>query len=131
MEFRILGPLEVLEGGRALDLGGPKQRALLALLLLEANRVVARDRLIDALWDESPPETARKALQVHVSQLRKLIGHERLATQAPGYVLRVEDGELDAARAATLLEADRPEDALQLWRGPPLADLAGLRFVEA
>src|SRR3954453_10034731 len=66
MEFRILGPLEVLSDGRPLDLGGQKPRALLALLLLEANRVLPRDALIDALWDESPPETARKALQVHV-----------------------------------------------------------------
>src|SRR3954447_21252408 len=110
MEFRILGPLEVQANGRTLDLGGPKQRALLALLLLDANRVVARDSLIDALWDESPPETARKALQVHVSQLRKLVGRERLATCDPGYVLRVDDGELDAGRCARLLDEGRPDD---------------------
>src|SRR4051812_16254508 len=125
MEFRILGPLEVRSNGQAVDLGGPKQRALLALLLLDANHVVARDRLIDALWDESPPETARKALQVHVSQLRKLVGRDRLATRDPGYVLRVDPGELDAARCAQLLEEGRPDDALELWRGPALGDLAG------
>src|SRR6266480_2862940 len=70
MEFRILGPLEVLSDGQALDLGGQKQRALLALLLLEANRPVSRDRLIDALWEEEPTATAQKAIQVYVSQLR-------------------------------------------------------------
>src|SRR3954464_3220865 len=96
MLFRILGPVEVAADGRTLDLGGPKQRALLAMLLLEANRVVPRDRLIDALWDESPPDTARKALQVHVSQLRKALGAERIETRTPGYVLLLEDNELDA-----------------------------------
>src|SRR3954465_11334361 len=98
MEFRILGPLEVSADGRGLDPGGPKQRALLALLLLEANHVVPRDRLIDALWDESPPETARKAPQVHVSQLRKALGRERLETADPGYLLRVDGDELDLHR---------------------------------
>src|SRR3954463_3027626 len=131
MEFRILGPLEVQANGRTLDLGGPKQRALLALLLLDATRVVARDRWSDALGDESPPETARKALQVHVSQLRKLVGRDRLATRDPGYVLLVEDGELDAARCAQLLPAGRPDEALELWRGPALGDLAGERFARA
>jgi Transcriptional regulatory protein, C terminal len=78
VDFGILGPLEVREGGRALDLGGPKQRALLAILLLNANRVVSRDGLIDALWDEEPTATAPKAVQVYVSQLRKLLGRERV-----------------------------------------------------
>src|SRR5205085_3291589 len=84
MEFRILGPLEVFENGLALDLGGAKQRAALAVLALHANRVVAGERLIEALWDDEPPETARKALQVHVSQLRKVLGRERVETRAPG-----------------------------------------------
>ena len=82
MEFHILGPLEVVAGGRAVDLGGAKQRALLALLAINANHVVARDQLIEALWDEEPPETAGKALQVYVSQLRKLLGRERLETKS-------------------------------------------------
>src|SRR5713226_7559954 len=82
MDFRILGPLEVLEDGRALDLGGARQRAVVALLVLHANRVVAQEHLIDALWDGEPPETARKALQVYVSQLRKVLGRERLETKA-------------------------------------------------
>src|SRR5439155_4226885 len=98
MEFRILGPLEVLSDGQALNLGGPKQRALLAMLLLRANEVVSSGRLIEALWEENPPETAEKALQVYVSQLRKLLDPERLQTKAPGYVLRVEPDELDLGR---------------------------------
>jgi DNA-binding SARP family transcriptional activator len=69
MEFRILGPLEVSSEGRAVDLGGAKPRALLAMLLLDANSVVSKDRLIDALWEDDPPETAQKALQVHISGL--------------------------------------------------------------
>ena len=98
MEFRILGPLEVIEDGQALELGGQKQRALLAVLLLEANRVVSSGRLIEALWEEGPPETGQKALQVYVSQLRKTLGRERLETRAPGYLVRVEEGELDLER---------------------------------
>src|SRR5262245_978877 len=78
MEFRILGPLEVHSDGQTLDLGGQKQRALLAMLLLHANQVVSQDRLIDALWESDPPASAQKALQMHVSGLRKLLGKERL-----------------------------------------------------
>jgi DNA-binding SARP family transcriptional activator len=98
VEFRILGPLEVVENGQALDLGGQKQRALLAILLLYAGEVVSTDRLIDALWADEPPETGRKALQVYVSGLRKLLGRERIETRPPGYRLRLEQGELDLAR---------------------------------
>ena len=131
MEFRILGPLEVLSDGQALDLGGQKHRVLLALLLLEANRVVSRDRLIDALWEEEPPETAVKALQVYISQLRKQLGKERLQTKAPGYLLRVEPDELDLARFRRLQEEGALRPALALWRGPPLADLGDQRFAQA
>ena len=98
MEFRILGPLEVLEEGRPVALGGAKQRALLAVLLLHANEVVSRDRLIDELWGGEPPDTAHTALQVHVSQLRKLLGRDTIVTQTPGYLIRVSDGELDLHR---------------------------------
>jgi DNA-binding SARP family transcriptional activator len=98
MDFRILGPLEVLEDGRTLDLGGAKQRALMTVLALHANRVVAQEQLIDALWDGEPPETARKALQVYVSQLRKLLGRERVETSGLGYLLRIEPDELDLVR---------------------------------
>jgi DNA-binding SARP family transcriptional activator len=131
MEFRILGPLGVVDDGRALDLGGQKQRALLALLLLEANRVVSSDRLIEALWEQEPPETALKALQVYVSQLRKLLGKERLETKAPGYLLRVEPEELDLVRFQRLQEEGNLQDALLLWRGPPLAEFAYQRFAQA
>lgn len=131
MEFRILGPLEVLSDGRALDLGGAKQRTLLAVLLLNANNVVSRDRLIDALWEDDPPETAPKALQVYVSGLRKLVGRERLETKAPGYVLLVRRDELDLERFCALREEGRPAEALALWRGPPLSDFAYRRFAQA
>ncbi len=131
MEFRILGPLEVVADGKVVDLGGPKQRAVLALLLLEGNRVVSSDRLIEALWDETPPDTALKALQVYVSQLRKLIGKERLETKAPGYRLRVEPHELDLGRFHQLQSEARFAEALSLWRGAPLADFAYDRFAQA
>jgi DNA-binding SARP family transcriptional activator len=102
-------------------------------LLLHANRVVSRDRLIDELWDGSPPETASTALQVHVSQLRKVLGHEAIATQTPGYLVRVEPRDLDLQRFEQLVtEAQGPDaedsaeklrEALALWRGPALADV--------
>jgi DNA-binding SARP family transcriptional activator len=82
MEFKILGPLEVHEGERLLALAGQKQRLLLGVLLLHANEVVSSDQLIDALWGASPPETARKALQMHVSQLRDLTCSSRVALAA-------------------------------------------------
>ena len=104
MEFRILGPLEVISDGQALDLGGAKQRALLAVLLLHPNQVVSRDRLIDALWEENPPNTAEKALQVHVSKLRKQLGRDRIVTKTPGYAIRVDQDELDIGRFERLVE---------------------------
>ncbi len=131
MEFRILGSLEVLENGQAVELGGAKQRALLAILLLRANEVVSTDRLIDALWDENAPETGRKALQVYVSQLRKAIGSDRLRTKAPGYMLLVDDTELDLHRFERLVEANRHRDALMLWRGPALSEFAYQGFAQS
>jgi DNA-binding SARP family transcriptional activator len=140
MEFRILGPLEVYEAGQHVPVGGAKQRALLAVLLLQANHVVASDRLIDALWDEEPPETARKAVQVYVSQLRKALGADVLLTRAPGYLIRVEPGALDLDRFEALrreareaepeIAADKLREALALFRGRPLADLADERFAQ-
>jgi DNA-binding SARP family transcriptional activator len=144
MDFRILGPVEVHDGDGPLATGGAKPRALLAILLLHANEVVSNDRLIDALWGERPPETAAKALQVHVSQLRKAIGASAIRTRPPGYVLEVGGGDLDLDRfeqmheaARGLLATDPAEarrllrDALELWRGPPLADLAYEPFAQA
>jgi DNA-binding SARP family transcriptional activator/tetratricopeptide (TPR) repeat protein len=112
-------------------LGALKQRALLAILLLQANSVISVDRLIDALWDESPPETAQKALQVYVSGLRRALGRERLETTHPGYRLRVEPQEFDLACFDELRRQGRPAEALALWRGPPLAEFAALRFAQA
>jgi DNA-binding SARP family transcriptional activator len=133
LEFRVLGPLEVIDEGEPVPLGGAKQRALLAVLLLHANTVVSRDRLIDELWGTSPPETAQTALQVHISQLRKRLGREAISTRTPGYAINVERGKLDVDRFEELVSAARgrsPHDAaadlreaLALWRGAPLADL--------
>src|SRR5919109_1377724 len=142
MEFRILGPLEVVDRGRAVTLGGLRQRALLALLLTAANHVVSRDRLIDELWGGDEPRNAANALQYHVSQLRKAIApSDALVTQEPGYTIRVTPDELDLLRFERLREAAKdapPEDAakflrdaLDLWRGPPLGDLAHEDFAQA
>jgi DNA-binding SARP family transcriptional activator len=140
VDFRILGPLEVLEHGRALPLGARKVRGLLALLLVRANEVVATDHVVDALW-ESPPATAAKSVHVYVSQLRKTIGPQRLLTRSPGYVLRVGPEELDAVRFERLLAQARASEparagellrqALSLFRGPALADFAYEGFAQA
>src|SRR6187200_311069 len=98
MEFGVLGPLTVRRDGREEPLGGPRQRSLLAMLLLCANEIVARDRLIDGLWGERPPPTAAHTLDNYASRLRKVVGGERLERRAPGYLLRVEPGELDLDR---------------------------------
>ena len=126
MEFRILGPLEVEEAGQLLPLGGPKQRALLALLLLHADEVVSRDRLIDELWSGSPPDSARTALQVHVSQLRKLLDpdatrgdEELLVTRPPGYTLRVKRESIDLGRFEALLAAGKRSSPTGTPQTPP------------
>jgi DNA-binding SARP family transcriptional activator len=138
MEFRILGPLEVAEGGVPVALGAPKQRALLAVLLLHANEVVSAERLVDELWGEAPPARAAKLVQHYVSGLRKVLPAGVLLTRAPGYLLRVEPGQLDLFEFERLLEgakrgaaegevapaADLYRHALSLWRGPALEDAA-------
>jgi DNA-binding SARP family transcriptional activator len=141
MEFRVLGPLEVIEAGQPLPLGPPKQRMLLAALLLRANEVVSNDELMDALWGEHPPERAAKSLQVYVWRLRKLLGREVLQTRPPGYALSVSPDHLDLYRFESLRETARsrnPSDAaellreaLGLFRGRPLADFAYEPFAEA
>jgi DNA-binding SARP family transcriptional activator len=143
MEFRILGPLEALDGKQRVTLGGSKLRAVLALLLLHPNETVSSDQLIDELWGEEPPATAAKALQVHVSRLRKALagsgggGGDVVVTRPHGYQLQIDLEQLDSHRFERLLAegrrelaSDRPERALpaleqavSLWRGPPLADL--------
>jgi DNA-binding SARP family transcriptional activator/tetratricopeptide (TPR) repeat protein len=131
MEFRVLGPLEVVDDGRALLLRGWKQRALLALLVLEVNRPISRDRLIDVLWEDEPTATAPKALHVYVSQLRKLLGHDRVQTRPEGYLLRADPGEVDLTRFQHLVGEGKPRDALKLWRGAPLAEFADRAFAQA
>jgi YVTN family beta-propeller protein len=145
VEFRILGPLEVEDDGRVLPLGGSKQRALLALLLLHANQVVSRDRLIDEVWGDRAPKTAAAALQGYVSGLRKALGARRILTRAPGYLLQVEPNDLDLGSFDRLAregrealangDAERASqmfaEALALWRGPPLADLDVAPFAYA
>ncbi len=147
IEFRILGPLEVRVDGTPVAVGGPRQRALLAMLLLSANRVVSRDRLIDELLDGATVDNANHMLRVQVSRLRSAISADgettdRLTSRPPGYVLRVEPGELDLQVFEDLLTeghaALESEDfdqaavklrtASQLWRGRPLADLEFERF---
>jgi len=140
LEFRILGPLEVADEGEPLQLSGQKQRALLALLLLDVNRVVSTDRIVDALWGEAPPRTAATSLQNFVSQLRKLFGSDVLVTKPPGYQLRIAPEQLDLERFTRLVEESREEPpvdraaklrrALALWRGRPLADLGFEAFAQ-
>ncbi|MBD0347818.1 MAG: SIR2 family protein [Thermoleophilia bacterium] len=140
-DFRVLGALEVREHGRQVPLGGPRQRAVLALLLLNANRVVPTERLVDQLWGEQPPRTAITSLQNAIAQLRKALGADRLQTRSPGYLLRVDDGEFDLARFERLVRSAREADAAQrartlrealdLWRGAPLADFAYEAFAQS
>jgi DNA-binding SARP family transcriptional activator len=150
MDFRILGPLEVLDEGRAVALAGSKPRALLALLLLHANETLTSDRLIDELWGERPPAGAAKTLQMHVSRLRKSLAGEDgrgtglIVTREHGYSLAIYPEQLDAWRFERLVAEGRDElaagraeaavtaleHALDLWRGPPLADLAYEPFAQ-
>jgi DNA-binding SARP family transcriptional activator/tetratricopeptide (TPR) repeat protein len=142
VEFRILGPLEVIHDGRAVPVGGSRERAVLALLLASANRVVSAERLADDLWCGRPPERAAHSLQVFVSRLRKALreagGDGIVVTRPPGYVAEIPPERLDAGRFETLVAAGRlqagkgtPEqasatlrEALALWRGPALAEVA-------
>ncbi len=148
IEFRILGPLEVVEGDRVLTLGGARQRALLAVLLLHANETLSGDRLIDELWGERPPPTAAKTVQVYISRLRRALGDARgdgtIATREHGYELGLDPERLDAYRFERLVAEGRSElaagrsaraastleGALALWRGGPLADLAFEPFAQ-
>jgi DNA-binding SARP family transcriptional activator len=143
LEFRILGPLEVVDDEGPLRLGGPKQRATLAILLLNANRVVSIDRLADDLYAGAPPATAVTQVQRQISELRKALNSPSLIeTRAPGYVIRPEPDGLDLGHFERLAEnagralrrddarqaAELLREALGLWRGEPLADLAGEQF---
>src|SRR5262245_24048109 len=141
VEFRILGPLEVTGESGPISLGGPKQRGVLAILLLRANQVVPVEQLADELYDGAVPATAAAQVRDHVSQLRKRLGpgaESVLETRPPGYVLRVDAQGLDALEFERMVEqasqelqqgdaeaaAARLREALALWRGPVLADFA-------
>jgi DNA-binding SARP family transcriptional activator len=124
----------VVTDGAPLALGGARQRAVLALLLTRANEAVSVDLLIEELWSGGPPRTATNTLQYYVSQLRKALGDDRIVTRAPGYAVRIEPGELDLERFERLVEqggADALRDALDLWRGPALADFAYEPFAQS
>jgi DNA-binding SARP family transcriptional activator len=144
MEFRILGPLEVRRDDQAVPIVGAKERALLAVLLLHGNEPVTTDRLVDQLWGEQPPSTARKSLQVRIAALRRVLPEGALVTHGGSYAIKVERDQLDLLRFEQLLAegrrqlADGDADAaaatlraaLELWRGPPLSDFAYESFAE-
>ena len=153
MEFRVLGPLEAVDDGVPLALGGPKQRSVLAMLVLDANRVVSTDRLVDGLWGDAPLQRAAATLHVYVSNLRKVLEPNRragaeptlLRTQPPGYVLSVDSAQVDLLRFESLVAEARNaraaglpsgaavlfREAIALWRGPPIADLGTEPFAAA
>jgi DNA-binding SARP family transcriptional activator len=150
VEFRLLGPVEVLEDGRPLPIGGAKERAILALLLVHANELVARERILDEIWGADAGEAATKSLRVRMSELRKALeggagAGELLERRRTGYVLHVDPMRFDVHRFERLVERGAlalaqgsPEaasgalrDALELWRGPALADLVYEAFAQA
>jgi WD40 repeat protein/DNA-binding SARP family transcriptional activator len=146
MEIRILGRVDALVDGQALPLGGSKQRAVLAMLALRANRTVAADELIDGLWGDRPPRTAAKTVQLYVHRLRRAFGQDwseaQIVTRGRGYELQLPDDAVDAARFERLVDRARAEaergiadgsarGALELWQGAPLADVAGEPFAGA
>ena len=144
LDVRLLGPLEVSRQGRAVPIGGPKPRALLAALALDARRVVSVDGLLESLWPGEPPETAAHAVQVYVSQLRKVLGPDTITTRPPGYVLELDPGGVDVHRFARLVGEGREtlgagdpatasstlREALALWRGLALADFTYEPFAQ-
>ena len=141
VDFRILGPLEVLRDGELVQLGGVRQQAVLAVLLLHAGEVVSAERLIDAVWDEEPPSAARNVLQSYVSQLRKALGADVIGTHGRGYTVALSPGQLDLERFQRLTQTSDRGDAaavvaslgegLGLWRGAALADVAEGKFLRA
>jgi predicted ATPase/DNA-binding winged helix-turn-helix (wHTH) protein len=145
MDFRVLGPVQVVAGSGPVELASGRQVALLAYLLIARDEAVSRDRLIDALWGEAPPPTATNALQVQVHALRKRLGAERIAREGVGYRLCREPGELDLERFEELTARGRAEladanpeaaaatlkDALELWRGPAYEDVRYEAFAQA
>ena len=141
LDFRVLGPLEVVGDDGAVALAHGKARAALGVLLIHANEVVATDRLIDDIWGGRPPATATKSLHVYVSQLRRSLGADAIVTRPPGYELRLKPGQLDlyrferlreeAAHAEPATAAATLREALGLWRGLPFADFTYDAFAQA
>ena len=145
MQFRLLGPVSVVDGDREVTVRQRRQRALLALLLLHLGETVSVDRLVDELWGSEAPRTALASLHNAVSQLRRLVGSDALVTRAPGYALEIEPSSVDSVRFEQLLaeaQAARSmqdhattaialREALGLWHGPALADLAYEPFAQA
>src|SRR3954469_14199418 len=141
LEFRILGPLEVLHDDRTIELGGARQRAVLAILLLHRGETVSVDRMVDLLWGGRPPPTAIKTVQVYVSHLRRALVEDVIVSSRGGYSLLVAAKGVDALRFGRLVDEGRAAGAprlaadlfragLALWRGPPLGDLAYERFAQ-
>jgi len=149
LEFRVLGPVEVCDGGRNLPLGGPKQRGLLADLILNAGTIISTARLIDDLWGDTSPATAGHTVETYIARLRRILRDgsrpELLLTRPPGYLLDVEPGHVDAFRFGQLVQdgtaaaaqGDHEQAsallraALALWRGPALTDVADAPFAQA
>jgi DNA-binding SARP family transcriptional activator/WD40 repeat protein len=135
MDVRLLGPVEASVDGRVVAVGAGKPRALLAILSLHAGSTVSSERLIDGLWGDRPPATAGKLVQLHVSQLRKAFDAAgdggKIVTRGKGYELRLRPDDLDVSRFERLMAGGRPREALALWRGPPLDDVAGEPFAAA
>jgi DNA-binding SARP family transcriptional activator len=136
MRFKVLGPLEAMGDDGPVTLGGPKQRTVLAHLLVRVNELVPADILIEQVWGDEPPEAARGTLHSYISHLRKALGADRIEGRTPGYVLHAAEDELDAARFEQLVNEARfangsparasaiLREALGLWTGPAFADLA-------
>ena len=145
MQVRILGPFQVEEAGRRIAIGGVRQRAVLADLALHANEVVPSEQLLVDLWGEDSPPSAANALQAAISRLRRVLPPNRLLTTAPGYSLRIFPAELDVRQFEQLIGEGRDavvagnaaqaagmlDQALSLWRGPPLADFRYEPFAQA
>src|SRR5262245_37822131 len=142
MRFKVLGPLEVTDGRGPIALGGPRQRAVLAQLIIHANELVPADGLIDGTWGETPPDASRSTLFSYISHLRKAIGPERIDSRGHGYVLRVAPDELDSDRFERLLDEGRRlggsgqaaavfREALDLWTGPAFGDLSAEPSLDA
>ena len=135
MDVHLLGPVEVHANGGTIALGGPKPRALIAMLALDPGTSLSPEHLIDGLWGDDPPPTAAKLVQVYVSRLRKALAEydedELIVTHGRGYALRLDRQQVDAARFERLLAQGAARDALALWRGDPLADVAHEPFAPA